>query len=176
MLILAAKDPLTGINNARSYYKICEQLINKAHSENTKYSAFFVDIDYFKKINDIYGHNVGDMVLQGVAKIITASVRQADLLARDGGEDFVVLATCADARQAEELAHRIRQAVAAHSFVHEGQTFGVTISIGVAVDDMRETHAQAVSADDALLQLVIRADKALYAAKAAGRNAVMVAP
>ena len=169
-------DPLTGLRNRR-FLQICAaDFFHKTLAFGQICSCIMMDIDHFKKINDIYGHNVGDMVLQGVAKIITASVRQADLLARYGGEEFVVLATCADARQAEELAHRIRQAVAAHSFVHEGQTFGVTISIGVAVDDMRDPHAQAVSADDALLQLVIRADKALYAAKAAGRNAVMVAP
>lgn len=169
-------DVLTGLHNRRFLQITGADFFQNALAFGHLCSCLMLDIDHFKKINDTYGHRAGDMVLQGVAKIINASVRQADLLVRYGGEEFVVLATCADAGQAEELAHRIRQAIAAHSFMHEGVKFAVTASIGVAVSDADGVHGQLVSADDSLLQLVIRADKALYAAKAAGRNAVMVAP
>ena len=169
-------DSLTGLHNRRFLQITGADFFRKALAFGHQCACFMLDIDHFKKVNDTYGHNAGDMVLQGVAKIIHASVRQDDLLVRYGGEEFVVLATCTDARQAEELAHRIRHAIAAHSFMHEGGNFAVTASIGVAVSDADDVHVQLLSADDSLLQMVIRADKALYAAKAAGRNAVMVAP
>ena len=168
-------DPLTGLHNRRFLQITGADFFRKAQAFGHQCSCLMLDIDHFKKINDSYGHNIGDMVLQGVAKIINASVRQADLLVRYGGEEFVVLATCADSRQGEELAQRIRLAVAEHSFVHEGRKFGVTVSIGVAVSDGCDTLDQATSADDSLRQILIKADKALYVAKASGRNAVVVA-
>lgn len=168
-------DPLTGLHNRRFLQIAGAEFFQNALAFGLKCSCFILDIDYFKKINDTYGHNIGDMVLQGVANIINASVRQADLLVRHGGEEFIVLATCAAAKQAEELAQRIRQAVAAHSFVLEEHTVNVTVSIGVAVSDSQTVAGQPASADDALLQLMIKADKALYAAKSSGRNAVIVA-
>ena len=168
-------DPLTGLHNRRFLQITGAEFFQNALTFGLQCSCLILDIDHFKKINDTYGHNIGDMVLQAVAKILTASVRQADLLVRQGGEEFIVLATCTTAKQAEELAQRIRQAVSAQSFVLEGHTVNVTVSIGVAVSDSLNVAGQPVSADDALLQLMIRADKALYAAKGSGRNAVIVA-
>ena len=168
-------DSLTGLHNRRFLQITGADFFLKSLAVGQQCSCLMLDIDHFKKINDTYGHNVGDMVLQGIAKIVNVSVRQADMLVRYGGEEFVVLATCADTMQAEELAQRIRQAVAAHSFVHEGHKFGVTVSIGIAVSARGDTHGQIASAEDLLLKMVIRADKALYDAKAAGRNAVRVA-
>lgn len=168
-------DPLTGLHNRRFLQITGAEFLQNALDVGQKCSCLIVDIDHFKKINDTYGHNIGDIVLQGVAKIINASVRQADLLVRHGGEEFVVLATCAEARQGEELAQRIRQAVAAHTFVLDGHALCLTVSIGVAVSDSQNSSVQATSADAVLQQLMIKADKALYAAKESGRNAVMVA-
>lgn len=168
-------DPLTELHNRRFLQITGAEFFQNALTFGLQCSCLILDIDHFKKINDTYGHNIGDMVLQGVAKMINANVRQADLLVRQGGEEFIILATCTAARQAEELAQRIRQAVAAHSFVLEGHTVNVTVSIGVAVSDSLNVAGQPASADDALLQLMIRADKALYAAKTSGRNAVIVA-
>ena len=168
-------DPLTGLHNRRFLQITGADFFRNAQAFGHQCSCLMLDIDHFKKINDTYGHNIGDMVLQGVAKIINASVRQADMLVRYGGEEFVVLATCADARQGEELAQRIRQAVAEHSFVLEGHKFGVTVSIGVAVSDGCGIPDQASSADDSLRRILIKADKALYVAKESGRNAVVVA-
>lgn len=168
-------DPLTGLHNRRFLQITGAEFFQNALTFGLQCSCLILDIDHFKKINDTYGHNVGDMVLQGVAKILNCSVRQADLLVRQGGEEFIVLATCTAAKQAEDLAQRIRQTVAAHSFVLEGHTVNVTVSLGVAVSDSLNIAGQPASADDALLQLMIRADKALYAAKSSGRNAVVVA-
>ena len=168
-------DPLTGLHNRRFLQITGAEFFQNALTFGLQCSCLILDIDHFKKINDTYGHNIGDLVLQGVAKIINGSVRQADLLVRHGGEEFIVLATCTVAKQAEDLAQRIRQTVAAHSFVLEGHTVNVTVSLGVAVSDSLNVAGHPVSADDALLQLMIRADKALYAAKSSGRNAVIVA-
>lgn len=168
-------DPLTGLYNRRFLQLTGADFYRKTLIFGQYCSCLMLDIDHFKKINDTYGHNVGDMVLGVVAKILGGSVRQADLLVRYGGEEFVVLANCAHPRQGEELAQRIRQAIAAHSFVHDGQTLHVTVSVGVAVSEMNGPEEQVSSANDSLLQLLVKADKALYAAKAAGRNAVKVA-
>ena len=116
------------------------------------------------------------MVLQHTARILNASVRSADLLVRYGGEEFVVLVACTDARRGEELAHRIRHAVAAAPFRHDGNELLVTISIGVALcADMAGMVESPKSAEASLAVMLIRADKALYAAKEAGRDAVVVA-
>ena len=116
------------------------------------------------------------MVLQHTAQMINASVRSADLLVRYGGEEFVVLVACTDARQGEELARRIRHAVAANPLLYDGKEFSVTISIGVAVGaDMADMLESPESAEAALAVMLIRADKALYAAKEAGRDTVVVA-
>ena len=168
-------DPLTGLHNRRFLQITGAEFFQNALTFGLQCSCLILDIDHFKKINDTYGHNIGDMVLQTVAKILNASVRQADLLVRQGGEEFIVLATCTTAKQAEDLAQRIRLAICAQSFVLEGHTVNVTVSLGVAVSDSLNVAGQPVSADDALLQLMIRADKALYAAKESGRNAVIVA-
>lgn len=168
-------DALTGLHNRRFLQITGADFYQKTLAFGQQCSCLMLDIDHFKNINDTYGHNIGDMVLNAVAKIVNASVRQADLLVRYGGEEFVVLASCADAKQAEELAQRIRLAVSGHTYVLAGHKLGVSVSIGVAVSDAGNARDHAVSAEDSLLQLVIRADKALYAAKAAGRNVVKVA-
>ena len=152
------------------------EFLKKTHSAGQQCACLMLDIDHFKSINDTFGHNVGDMVLQHTARIINASVRSADLLVRYGGEEFVVLVACKDARQGEELAHRIRHAVAAHPLLSDGNELSVTISIGVAVcADMANMVESPESAEAALAVMLIRADKALYAAKEAGRDAVVVA-
>ncbi len=168
-------DPLTGLHNRRFLQITGAEFFQNALTFGLQCSCLILDIDHFKKINDAYGHNIGDMVLQAVAKILKVSVRQADLLARQGGEEFIVLATCTAAKQAEELAQRIRQAISAQSFLLEGYSVNVTVSIGVAVSDSLTVAGKPASAEDALQQLMIRADKALYAAKESGRNAVIVA-
>ncbi|MCQ4859706.1 diguanylate cyclase [Desulfovibrio desulfuricans] len=173
---VSLKDALTGLHNRRFLQAMGAEFLKKTHSAGQQCACLMLDIDHFKSINDTFGHNVGDMVLQHTARIINASVRSADLLVRYGGEEFVVLVACKDARQGEELAHRIRHAVAAHPLLSDGNELSVTISIGVAVcADMADMAESPESAEAALAVMLIRADKALYAAKEAGRDAVVVA-
>ena len=173
---VSLKDALTGLHNRRFLQVMGTEFLKKTHSSGQQCACLMLDIDHFKTINDTFGHNAGDIVLQHTARIINASVRSADLLVRYGGEEFVVLVACTDARQGEELAHRIRQAVGANPSFHEGSKLTVTISIGVAVcADMTDMVESPESAEAALAVMLIRADKALYAAKEAGRDAVVVA-
>ena len=163
LLILAAKDPLTGINNARSYYKICEQLINKAHSENTKYSAFFVDIDYFKKINDTYGHHVGDNILQLVSATIKRNIRKGDVFGRVGGEEFAIFLPNTDMCSAHYIAEKIRIVIENLMPEVSGNKIKITVSIGVIC---RMDHHKSIS------DIQRDADHAMYHAKMNGRNRV----
>lgn len=170
------KDALTGLHNRRFLQIMGADFLRKTHSSGQLCACLMLDIDHFKNINDTFGHSTGDIVLQQVAQIINASVRSADLLVRYGGEEFVVLVACTEARQGEELAHRIRQAVAARSYLHEGNELSVTISIGVAVSaDMADMAESPESVEAVLTHMLLRADKGLYAAKQAGRDAVVVA-
>ena len=167
-------DALTGLHNRRYLQITGPDFFTNAQAFGQQCACLMLDIDYFKHINDTYGHNAGDVVLQGIAKILNTSVRQADLLVRYGGEEFVVFAVCAGAGQAEELAQRIRQAVNAHPFVLENHKVVVSVSIGIAVCDANSALEQALSAEAAIANTLNTADKALYAAKAAGRNCVRV--
>jgi diguanylate cyclase (GGDEF)-like protein len=124
-----------------------------------------IDIDGFKKVNDRYGHEVGDVVLKNVADVLRANARQGEDVARLGGEEFLVLCPNTTVAQASVGAERLRAAVEAHVVRAPGFAGGVTVSLGVAerTEDMRTI--------DALLRA---ADDAVYAAKSAGRNQVKV--
>ncbi len=122
------------------------------------------DIDFFKNVNDTYGHEAGDVVLTKVASIIKNSTRSSDIAARYGGEEFVLM-LCGTLEQSCEVAERIRQQVENTLIVHDGREIRVTISIGIAAyrfDWEKET------------ELVKRADKALYESKENGRNQVTI--
>ena len=125
-----------------------------------------VDIDFFKKFNDNYGHQLGDQVLKLVAKTLTTSVREGDLPARYGGEEFSVVLPNADLEVAREIAERIRKRVGVKKIVKRstGEDLGnITMSLGIARYDIGES----------MQELIKRADEALYAAKRTGRNRVL---
>jgi diguanylate cyclase (GGDEF)-like protein len=130
----------------------------------------FLDIDKFKRINDTYGHIMGDEVLRKVASLIKSELRSSDLLARYGGEEFVVLLPQTELHYACEIAERIRCTVAAHPFRFDGRDeLQVTISIGVV-----QTPAEHQGSDlDIAHKLLADADEALYLAKETGRNKVV---
>lgn len=173
---VSLRDALTGLHNRRYLQVMGADFLKKTLSVGQQCVCLMIDIDHFKKINDTFGHTTGDIVLQYAARIINATVRHADLLVRYGGEEFVVFVACTDAKHGEELAHRIRQAVASHPLVHEGNEHVVTVSIGVAVStEVADKAESPESAEAALTGMIIRADKALYIAKEAGRNTVVAA-
>jgi diguanylate cyclase (GGDEF)-like protein len=130
-------------------------------------SLIFVDIDHFKRINDVHGHQAGDHVLVQLAALASSMLGEEEVFARYGGEEFAIIARGMEMTAAQALSERIRASVEAHPFVYEAQTIPVTISIGVS---RAPGLAIATTVD-----LVARADEALYAAKRAGRNRVCLA-
>jgi diguanylate cyclase (GGDEF)-like protein len=160
----AHTDPLTKLHNRRyGLDRFAQEWSFSTHS-NTPLSCLMLDIDHFKAVNDHHGHDVGDLVLSQVSRIIERSCRKDDVVFRLGGEEFCVIAPNTALAAALHLGDRIVRAVRADRFGEDGNPFPVTMSIGVS------TRTQSLRDQDALLA---QADKALYAAKSGGRNRVM---
>lgn len=155
----AATDSLTGLANRMKFDARLNEELSRSLRSGRPFSLIIFDIDHFKEVNDIYGHPVGDQVLVRLSRTVDASVRQADLLARWGGEEFAILLPDTDAAAAYETAKKLRLLVAHTIFEHVGT---ITASFGVA---------QVLPGDHADT-LVARADNALYRAKLNGRNRV----
>lgn len=162
---LAAIDPLSGCLNRRAFYESAEVVLAKARDERLELCALMCDIDKFKSINDTYGHAVGDLVIQQVAKLLKAALRTQDLLCRYGGEEFCVLLPGASLAQALVIAERIRFKVEAQAGpgVRDVPGLRVTASFGIS-----SVHLGCAD----LKGLVEQADEALYASKQNGRNKV----
>lgn len=161
----AATDPLTQLYNRRYFITEGRCLIEKAKTNGASMSVLTLDIDHFKVVNDTHGHAVGDVVLIGVADVLQRCSRDKDLVARFGGEEFVILLPEADYAEALECAERIRQGMEKHTFqVDAALVLHITVSIGVTDVD--------VTTLEVLDKAVSRADKALYQAKSLGRNRV----
>lgn len=159
----AFSDPLTGIGNRRALIASGEQLLYRCRALEQPVSLLVCDLDFFKRLNDSFGHATGDEVLVDFSRIIAASMRKQDVFGRLGGEEFACVLENADATTAVRVAERIRQAFAELPFQ---QPDSLSVSIGVAT----------IRPEDAdLLGLMSRADKALYVAKAKGRNRVELA-
>ena len=170
----ASTDQLTGMMNYANLMESLEHQINIAHKHPHKNQqdpagyplcVIMIDLDFFKKINDTYGHVVGDFVLRHVASRIQASVRDFDMVGRFGGEEFVIIMTNADLELAKVIAERVRKGVMDTPLHLKELSIQVTISLGVAV--LRKSERK-----EALLE---RADAAMYEAKRTGRNRVMIA-
>ncbi len=163
---LISVDPLTSLYNRRYLMRSFVREINRARRSNAPLCCMMLDIDRFKKINDSWGHPCGDYVLRQAAHIIKENIRDHDIAARFGGEEFTVLLPMARTAEALQVGLRIAQVLEEYEFVWEGQSFHVTTSGGIASLDEIE-HDE----PEALLQL---ADIALYEAKQSGRNRVIV--
>ncbi len=173
---LSLKDPLTGVHNRRYLEERLAEIHAAVVSGRLKrVGVLAVDIDFFKKVNDTYGHQAGDLVLREVAKLLGEQVRKSDVLARTGGEEFTILLPNKSERQIVARAEQIRENVAGHSFVYEGEEISVTISIGVAVHPEISLKDGREERGDEISLLLKAADAALYAAKEAGRNKVISA-
>ena len=162
--LLAVKDEMTGLYNRR--YII--DLLNKSLAEFSRYREDFVvvlaDIDFFKKINDTYGHAAGDEVIKGFASLLKLEIRKIDTIARYGGEEFLMVLPKTNAHKAEKIVQRLCDIVAGKPYQFNGQQVKVTASFGLAE----------YVAGDTVEKLIDRADQALYRAKTAGRNNVKV--
>jgi diguanylate cyclase (GGDEF)-like protein len=156
---LATTDSLTGICNRRKFMELLHREILETRRYGMPLTLIFFDIDHFKLVNDTYGHESGDRVLQELSRIVTDLIRSTDIFARFAGEEFVILVHGNDVGTGGKLAEKIRYRVEQHSFPQVGS---VTCSFGVA-----PYHP-----DDTMETLIRHADEAMYAAKQAGRNRV----
>jgi len=156
----ARNDPLTGLANRRSLAEFLNCL------NHSGFCFLIIDIDFFKKINDSYGHDVGDEVLQQLAITLKESIRDTDLAARIGGEEFCIVFPNAEIDISLMLADKLRQAIAAQSFHTQAGDIDVTVSIGVSEHAANLSHSDTFKA----------ADQALYLSKQSGRNQVSKAP
>lgn len=162
---LALTDPLTGLQNRRSLFELGRIEFSRAHRMQRPFSCMMMDIDHFKKINDNYGHQVGDEVLQGFAKQCKSHVRGVDLIGRYGGEEFMILLPETDRDTALIVAERFRKMIAENPIETTAGILNITVSVGVATKDEQTTYLDA---------LVARADQALYISKHKGRNQVSI--
>lgn len=167
---LASSDPLTGVPNRRHFEERSAQIIAAREATGRSVAVLMVDVDHFKKINDTHGHPVGDEVLKIVARRCRDTLRDRDLFARFGGEEFIALLAAPARDEVPLTAERLRCAIAAEPITVGGLPINVTVSIGGAT-------GEAIPGSDATLldALIARADEALYHAKAGGRNRVHMA-
>jgi len=160
---MANTDELTGALNRRRFLELTETEIERSNRYKRHLAVLMLDLDHFKSINDRFGHAAGDDALRHFTQICMANLRDMDVFARFGGEEFAALLPETPIDGARAVADRLRQAVEKADFRHNDAVVSLTVSIGVA-----EREAE----DQATLAILTRADRALYAAKAAGRNRV----
>lgn len=160
------KDGLTGIYNRRYFEGRIKEEFDRNKRYGQSFSLCMFDLDHFKRVNDTCGHLYGDSVLQSVAEIITAAIRTSDILVRYGGEEFCLMLPETGLENAAATAERCRAAIQGYAFMYQNERLRITISLGVA-----ELTDKVVSPES----LIEKADQALYEAKRAGRNRVVMA-
>ncbi|MCK0162453.1 GGDEF domain-containing protein [Marinobacter sp. S6332] len=161
------QDELTQLNNRRAFFQLGGQFLKQAKRRNTPIAAIMFDLDHFKLINDTYGHEAGDAVLREVGSLLLAEVRESDIAARIGGEEFAVLLPESSQEHAMELAERLRNALDSLKVRYKQTELRPTASFGVAM---------LTPDDDRLESLLSRADEAMYLSKSDGRNRVHLFP
>lgn len=164
---LSLYDALTGLLNRRAMEETLQAQVRSSRRSGKGFVVMMLDLDYFKRINDDFGHAVGDLALKHVSTLLGSALRDVDRLARFGGEEFVALMPSAALAEAEPVAEKLRALLASNPLVHESTRVTLSVSIGVAEWN---------GADDDQSQLLRRADAALFQAKVQGRNRVVAAP
>ena len=159
---LASIDMLTGINNRRAFTELAKAQVEYCKRHEHPVSAIIIDADHFKDINDTYGHASGDAALQHLSEIIQNLTRASDIIGRIGGEEFAVLLTSTNVKDATVVAEKLKNWIADNPVHIAEEYFSMTVSVGVASDDNYD-----------LEPLLSNADKAMYKAKEAGRNQVV---
>ena len=163
--MMSIRDELTRLYNRRYFNEVVEKEVSRAMRYETSLVLCMIDLDYFKKINDTYGHLAGDMTLSEIAGMLKKCVRQSDLCCRYGGEEFAVIMTNTDTKGARKVSERFREMVAHELFKYNSSEFHCTVSVGIAKykPELKQSSTKLVEA----------ADNALYQAKAQGRNRVV---
>lgn len=164
--LAASTDYLTGLANRRTVSLAGERAFHAALRQGRAMSVAVIDVDHFKAVNDRYGHDIGDLALKHIAAMLEKADRKNDLVGRHGGEEFVVLFDQANGEQSAMAAERLRSRVQDNVLVVDGKSIPMTVSVGLATFQ---------SSDRNFNDLLLRADKALYAAKENGRNRVEIA-
>jgi len=164
---LSIKDGLTGLYNYRFFRELLNEQYNLAKRFRFPLSCIMIDIDFFKAVNDTYGHQAGDAVLSQLSDILSRNVRDADKAVRYGGEEFVIMLPYTDSGDAYIKAERLRQVVSEFPFIVGKNRVSITVSLGIATYADQKNIRRAE-------QLVIYADKALYQAKQRGRNQTVI--
>lgn len=161
--LLSRTDPLTGLSNRRDMVEKIHLEVKRATRSGTVFSFLLIDIDHFKQVNDTFGHEAGDTILQKVSDLLRGAARQTDSISRWGGEEFLVLLPNADAQGAVATAEKFRQLVLNTIFSVQGQNIQITLTLGVSMWRIGRTYEQVIG----------MADAALYQGKASGRNRVV---
>jgi diguanylate cyclase (GGDEF)-like protein len=161
----AVTDPLTGLYNRRLFWDALTREIAASKRNNLPFSVILLDIDRFKRVNDTWGHDAGDLVLMEVSKLLEKSVRGSDIAARHGGEEFAILLPDTTIEVAAQRAERLRKQIETLEITYDRQRLGITASFGVA-------ESGSITASP--VTLIKAADAAMYAAKSSGRNRVVV--
>jgi two-component system cell cycle response regulator len=165
LAMMSIRDELTELYNRRYFNDVIEKEVSRAMRYKTDLVLCMIDLDYFKKINDTYGHLAGDMTLSKIAGMLKKCVRESDLCCRYGGEEFTVIMTNTDTKGAEKVSERFRKMVAHRLFQYNSSKFHCTVSVGIAAfkPELKQSSTELMEA----------ADYALYKAKAQGRNSVV---
>lgn len=159
---LSVTDVLTSLENRRSFYNIADKELSRFKRYQTQFSVAMVDIDHFKEVNDTHGHDIGDMVLKNVSRVLKESLRNLDSVFRFGGEEFIMLLPSTGADQCRIVCERVREKVAqTETTLSNGDTICCTVSIGIS---------SCLKEDISIDSIVKRADEALYYSKEEGRN------
>ena len=163
LTIQATTDQLTGIKNRRSIYDELDKLVDNFQLKKTEFGIVILDIDFFKSVNDTYGHHAGDMVLVEAAKCFSENIRSNDFIGRQGGEEFLALIDNVDIKEITNIAERVRSAIENNIIDVDGTKINITVSGGIA-------HSSEKNERDNLINL---ADERLYVAKESGRNKII---
>jgi diguanylate cyclase len=158
-------DFLTGLYNVRQFDRIYNDITERIVEKEEQLSLLFIDIDFFKKINDTYGHAEGDLVLKELGKVLLNTCRDFDIVSRNGGEEFSVILLDCPPEKAIRIAERVRSTIEAHPFpLSNGETVNITVSVGISSYDKDSIDFN---------ELLKQADRSLYRAKQTGRNKVV---
>lgn len=163
LVLMATTDVLTGLTNRRFFMERLSIEFERVQRYESLYTILMIDLDFFKRVNDTFGHMAGDTVLKKISEILQNGLRCTDLIGRIGGEEFAVILPETELPQSLQIAERLRKSVDQLPVEVDGDKIRITISLGASQSNIADTEM-----DDAL----IRADSALYSAKKAGRNNV----
>lgn len=161
---LAMKDSLTGIYNHALLIELFEKDLAKQERNSDNIAFVMIDIDFFKRVNDAYGHAAGDHVLKELSNILKDSIRYGDIVGRYGGEEFSIILEASNKQDTFNLCDRIRQKVEDYNFIFENETIKITISMGICFKEPKDITPGK--------EIIKKADEALYKAKNNGRNIV----